>query len=170
MATHYSNHFESTAGTTVTAREAGYIPSGGINGERILVAGARIKSLSLTTDTMRMIRNMPSNARLWGLNVSDDNAATAGAYDIGVHDTEANGGVVVDQDRFATAQAKNANNVDVFNEATSPLKNTDRGKFLWEILGLSADPQKQYDITITPSTSFTVAAMQVLLVAQYTVG
>lgn len=171
MAQHYSNHFESTNGTTVTAREAGYIPIGGINGEVLNIAGARIRSLSLTTDTMRMIRGMPSNARIWELNVSDDNAAAAGAaYDIGVHDIEANGGAVVDQDRFATAQAKNANHVDVFNEVTTPLKNSDRGKFLWELLGLTVDPQKQYDITITPSTSFTAAAMQVTLIAKYTLG
>lgn len=170
MATHYSNHFESTNGTTVTTREAGYMPLGGINGASLLIAGARVKSLSLTTDTIRMIRGVPSNARIWEMQVSDDNAATAGAYDIGVHEAESNGGAVVDQDRFATAVAKNSNNLDIFNEATTPLKNSDRGKFLWELLGLTADPNKAYDITITPSTSFTVAAMTISLTCKYTLG
>ena len=169
MANHYSNNFEGASGTTVLTADPTHITPGGYAGGSLLVAAASIKALSTTSDTMRMIHNLPSNARIWNMWAGADDASAAGAFDVGVHETEKNGGAVVDADRFATALAKNVN-VEIFNEATAPLKSSDRGKFLWQLIGLTSDPQKQYDITCTPSTTFTTTAIGITLVVNYTLG
>ena len=168
MATHYSNHFHA-GGTTVTTRAAGHIPAGGLNGERCLVSTAYTKALSLTTDTGRVLRGIPSNARIHLFWVSADDASAAGAFNVGVHQTEENGGAVVAADLFCTALAKNAN-AESFFEAGAALRLADRGKLLWEILGLTVDPQRSYDITYTPSTSFTTTALGISMTLIYSLG
>ena len=99
--------------------------------------------------TYRLAR-IPSNARVSEVIYSGDAFDTTGAGDIGIYQTAANGGAVVDADFFASALLM-----------TSALPNTavthesgvfgveDVEKPLWEALGLSADPQRNYDVAIT---------------------
>lgn len=98
-----------------------------------------------------------SMVRLWsGWRVSDiildhDDIGTTGAADVGLYDTAANGGAVVDADLFASAVAMNggaASNVNVTKES-GVVDLPNQGKRLWEQLGLSSDPKKWYDVTLT---------------------
>ena len=92
-------------------------------------------------------------------------AITSAAGDIGIYDVaRVNSGAVVDVDFFASAQSLAAAlvNTDVTHEADP----TDAGagygladveKPLWQALGLTADPGKEYDIAVTLTAAATAA-------------
>lgn len=143
-------------------------------GARLRIFGSSITKLLLTTDTCRMI-TLPARARLWQLWLGTNGAATAGATDVGLYYSGSNAdGAVIDADYFATAVVvTSASYADVFNESTTPTQ-VKRGNYIWELAGLSAEPTtpatSQFDIVLTPSTSFTVAAPIVQLQAFVTLG
>lgn len=79
--------------------------------------------------------------------------ATLGAgctMDFGLYQTAANGGAVVDADLFASAVDMNTANrgLDVTRES-GIITVANMEKPLWELLGLSADPQIEYDVAAT---------------------
>lgn len=92
-----------------------------------------------------------------------NDAITAGtSYDFGLYDTAANGGALVDVDFFASA-------VDLSSARVAPLdivteaQDIDKAeKAIWEILGLSADPQKYYDVCALANTVGSAAGTIVL--------
>jgi hypothetical protein len=112
--------------------------------------GTKQASASASIGSTYRLARIPSNARISEVILSCDAFDTTGASDIGIYQTSANGGAVVDADFFASA-------VDL----TSALPNTavthesgvfgieDVEKPLWEALGLSADPQRDYDVALT---------------------
>lgn len=90
--------------------------------------------------------------------------ATLGAgctMDIGLYKTAANGGAVVDADFFASAVDVNTANraLDVTRES-GVITVANMEKTIWELLGLSADPQIEYDVvaTLTAASAATGAA------------
>ena len=88
-------------------------------------------------------------------------AITSGAGDIGLYDTTENGGAVVDADFIASAQsiASALKNSDVTYEQ----QNIDQAqKMVGQVLGLSADPNKIYDIVMTLTAATTAAGTVVL--------
>lgn len=105
---------------------------------------------------------IPSNARLQSILLSCDalGGTTAGTIDI--YDTTANGGAII-----ATTGTKALNggvslvsalaSAEQLGGGTSaagyvPLK---REKFLWDLLALTVDPCKQYDVVITLTAAVT---------------
>lgn len=83
---------------------------------------------------------------------------------VGVYDTAANGGAVVNENLFADDLdlSSGLTWTDVTYETTAT--NIDKvEKRLWELLGLSADPQKEYDICVTaiadPGGAGTIAGL-----------
>lgn len=127
---------------------------------------------SLDADAIASIYRMvsvPSNARVAQVLLSCDSTGTAGTTDIGVYQTTANGGAVVDADHFASAQA-----------LTSALKNSDVTfesgvygvedieKPLWSALGLSADSKRDYDICLT-LTEATISAASISMQVYYVI-
>ena len=112
-----------------------------------------------TTDsigsTKRFFR-VPSNAVITGLDVKGD-AATAGAADIGLCDISSGAAVSAALFGSAVSFASALNTwTDVQTEATST--DIDKsGKKLWELLGLTSDPGKAYDVTATLTTAWTAA-------------
>lgn len=93
--------------------------------------------------------SIPSNARVHQLLAVCD-AITTCAADIGLYETTANGGAVVDADFFASAQslASALTGTDVTHESGV----YDQSKVempLWQALGLTADPCKMYDVAYT---------------------
>jgi hypothetical protein len=93
---------------------------------------------------------IPSNARVSQVIVSCDAFDTTGAGDIGIYKATAQGGAVVDADHFASAVVFTSILLgsDVTHESTvNGIE--DAEKPLWEALGLSADPQVDYDVAIT---------------------
>lgn len=104
--------------------------------------------------TYRFFR-VPSNCRISEILISCAAFTTAGAVDVGLYDTTENGGAVVDADFFASAYALTAakDNTDITHESgVYTLAN--REKALWEALGLSSDPMKEYDVVATVTTQF----------------
>lgn len=93
---------------------------------------------------------VPSNARISSILLASDAISGANASDVGVYQTAANGGDVVDADFFATDV--DISSATAFTEVLLEATATDIAKAempLWQLLGLSADPVRQYDIAVT---------------------
>lgn len=94
--------------------------------------------------TYRMFR-VNSGMRPRSLAYSVD-AGSVGAVDIGLYDI--NGGALVHTS--VLAQAFSTDTAKLNQGVLKPAANIDKvEKRLWELLGLSADPVKNYDVTIT---------------------
>ena len=113
-----------------------------------------------------------SNDRIYELRISCDDMGSTGDFDIGIYLTGgAHDGAVVDNNLFADALDVNANalsRVEVFTEAA--LDDFDRGKMLWELLGLTEDPVVNYDMTIDAVEATTNTTGEVMLEAYYNSG
>ncbi len=117
-------------------------------------SAATVSATQASGDTVRMVR-VPSNARISQVILSTGDATTAGAIDIGVYQTTDNGGAVVDADLFASALALTGgpfNNSDQTFES-GEFTYAESAKPLWEALGLTADPVREYDIVATVTTT-----------------
>lgn len=104
--------------------------------------------------------SVPSNARISRILLSCDAVSTAGAGDVGVYKSTADGGAVVDVDFFASAVVLTTALVhsDVTHEADAADGGAGYGladveKPLWQALGLTADPSINYDIVLTLTTA-----------------
>lgn len=166
MATYY--------GDGIAASDSTFVPTYTRNvtsyGARSRWFRSSITRLITTSDLARMI-TLPSRARIWQLFLATDGAATAGATDCGLYYAGSDhDGAVIDADYFATAVVvTSASSADIFAERSAALA-VNRGKRLWELAGLSSDPMVDMVITLTPSTSFTVTAPVVTLLANATLG
>lgn len=115
--------------------------------------------------TYRLCR-VPSNARISQVLAWADASGNAGQLNIGIYETPENGGAAVDADFFIAGAnfdpggGAAINAMDVTHGNSSGFNIDDAEKPLWEVLGLSADPQKDYDITASvaeaPQSGFTV--------------
>lgn len=115
---------------------------------------ATVSATQASGDIIRLVR-VPSNARIDAVLLTTGDATTAGAIDIGVYQTADNGAAVVDADLFASALALTG----------GPFVRSDQtwesGQYtyaesclpLWEALGLTADPCREYDIAATVTTT-----------------
>lgn len=94
-----------------------------------------------------------------------DNIAFGGAaaMDIGLYKTAKDGGAVVDADFFASAQAVVAaqRSIDVLRES-GVITVANMEKRVWELLGLTEDPNIDYDVTGTVTTIFAAAGAMCL--------
>lgn len=101
-----------------------------------------------------------SSERVSKIEVAHDAITNMTTADIGLYDTAGNGGAVVDADLFGSAidmSSASAGFVDRTYEATAT--NISKvEKRVWELLGLSADPNKEYDIAVTATTNDPTAA------------
>jgi hypothetical protein len=122
------------------------------------VATVEVAAADDDTSVYRMHR-VRSTDRISSIEVAND-AITGGVdYNLGVHDVAANGGAAVSENLFGDAldlSSASAGFVDRTYE-TTPTNIANVGKMLWELLGLSADPGKEYDITLTGITVGTAA-------------
>jgi hypothetical protein len=129
---------------------------------------ATTSATQTANDTVRLVR-VPSNARISQVLLGAADATTAGAINIGVYQTEANGGAVVDADLFASALDLTGgpmNNLDctfesgeyTFAESALPL---------WQVLGLTTDPKRDYDIVAQVSTTFSGGPTSLALKVRY---
>jgi hypothetical protein len=110
--------------------------------------------------TYRFVR-VWSGWRISELIFASDDLTGTGVMDVGVYQTAENGGAVVDIDLFAS-------DIDVSGAAvaeTSILResteiNIDESeKRLWELLGLTEDPKRWYDIVGTSGTAAVTGTM-----------
>lgn len=112
---------------------------------------------------------IPSSARVSDVLLTCDSTGTTGLADIGLYDTTDNGGAVVDADLFASAQALTSalDKTSVLHES-GVFGKDEVEKRLWEVLGLSEDPKKNYDICAT-LTEATISAATLSVHVRYVI-
>lgn len=120
-------------------------------------------------NSIHRICRIPSNASVREILLSTADATTGGAFNLGIYETAENGGAVVDADLFASAFALTNGPYEqqsllfesgelTYAEALQPL---------WQALGLSADPHKEYDIALTISTTYNGAGTSQLFQVRF---
>lgn len=144
-----------------------------IGGEAILRerAGYVTNAADDSANSIHRFVRVPSNARVSQLLFSTGDATTAGAIHVGIYQTVENGGAVVDADLFASALDLTGGpmqNLDITYES-GEYTVAESVKPLWEVLGLTADPCRDYDIAATISTTYNGAAVGQLLKSRYVV-
>lgn len=141
----------------------------GAAGQLFEVAGYVANAADDSATSILRFCRVPSNARISSVQMTTG-AATAGAIDIGVYQTADNGGTVVDADLFASAQALTAalSNADVTYES-GEYTVAESVKPLWEVLGLSSDPGREYDVAATITTTFSAASVGQVLKVRYVI-
>jgi hypothetical protein len=85
-------------------------------------------------------------------------AMTAGAVDVGLYRTAADGGAVVDADFFGSAVslATALNGTDITYEQASTGEDISKAEQrIWEVLGLTVDPNLEYDVVASVTTAIT---------------
>lgn len=116
---------------------------------------------------------LPSNARVSQALFSCGQAGGSAAMDIGIYDTTANGGAVIgDGDEFAEAKDIHTaalDNSDITHSGGEDFKTANDEKMLWEVLGLSSDPNKQYDVVGKLTANNASNAISLSLKVRYTV-
>ncbi len=114
--------------------------------------------------------SVPSNARIHQVLLSCDSSGTAGAADIGLYQTTANGGAVVDADFFTAAKslATALKNSDVTFGNTAGYGVEEAEMPLWQAAGLTADPKRDYDVVATVTTA-TVSAASIFCHVSYVI-
>ncbi len=106
------------------------------------------------TSVYRFFR-VRSDAIITSIEVYNDAITSGTDYDFGVYQTAGNGGAVVDADLFADGVDMSSARVTPlqvrFND-TATAKIEEFTKPLWQLLGLSADPKRDYDLCWTANT------------------
>lgn len=123
-------------------------------GKLRFMAGVAEFAASDATSVARVLR-VNSAALVDTLKFASDDLGTGGTVDVGLYRTTADGGAVVDADFFASAVDTDTAAValtDVTYES-GVVTIDNRAKPLWSQLGLSSDPQVDYDITVTRNTA-----------------
>lgn len=140
-------------------------------------ANARVKEMADTIEvtngdsiasTYRLAR-VHSSWRISQLLLYCD-AITSAAADVGLYDIAANGGLVVDVDFFASAQSLAAAllvGTSIEHEAAGAGNQNgeiaNKAKAIWQVLGLTADPNKYYDIAFTLTAAATATGTLTLV-------
>lgn len=124
----------------------------------VFCAGATVEVAAADDDgsVFRMVR-LPSNARVISITRFNDAITLGTAYEIGLHQTAANGGAVADADVFASAVDLSAASVVGVEQRYEAADINGIEKRLWELLGLTSDSQREYDLTFTGTTVGTSA-------------
>ena len=118
---------------------------------RVFESAGTVETLAAddAASVYRLVR-VKSSDRITSIKLASDAITGASAADVGLYQTAANGGAVLDADFFAT-------DVDIssgiaFTEVLLEATATDISKCdkaLWELYGLSTDPRVDYDICVT---------------------
>lgn len=166
---------KSTEITNADATPATLNNPGLAKGTLLSVAGTVETGATDSDNSVYRLVRVPSNAILRSVKLFNDdldtNVSPAIAADVGVYQTAANGGAVVDRDILATVITALQGAVITGTELRFEVDDiADAQHRLWEVLGLTADPQRDYDICLTIETvAATPAAGTITLVVEYTV-
>lgn len=119
----------------------------------------------------RLVR-VPSNAYIHSIRHFNDAITSLNSADLGVYQTAENGGAVVDADFFGSAidlSSLNKTGTEIAYEANGASQfNIDMTeKPLWQALGLTSDPGRDYDICFTAGAD-PAGAGTVVLHVRYT--
>jgi hypothetical protein len=84
-------------------------------------------------------------------------ALTGGAADLGLYRSAADGGALVSQALFASAQSIAAANTAGLSIRFEQDDIANVEKRIWELLGLTADPNLEYDVALTLTAALTAS-------------
>lgn len=161
-----------TLSSTITNRDAvpSVVNNSRINGSPVQHRRAvmAIASGDSATSVYRLF-SLPSNALPVSLRVSSPDIGTTTVGDFGLYHTTKNGSAVVDVDFFkASVSLKDGAlaKSEIVNGNVVTLANSE--KMIWELLALSADSQREYDVCLTLSGAAD-AAGTILVECDYTV-
>ncbi|TXI93646.1 MAG: hypothetical protein E6Q33_02725 [Neisseriales bacterium] len=100
----------------------------------------------------RVLR-LHSSCRISRIEVLNSAITNGTDYDIGLYQTAENGGTEADKDVFADGiSMATARTTGSYNAAFATLGIANIKKTLWEVLGLSEDPNRYYDLCVTANT------------------
>lgn len=173
-----------TKSTQITNRDA--IPSvlnnpgagGGGAGAFVREAfgSANVAATDASTSTYRLC-SIPSNARISGVFVYTDAVPGGGACaaDIGLYDVSgpvavSSGAKIGDGDHFAEAldiHTAILNGSDITFKANEDSVVSSANQFVWQVLGLSSDPIKLYDVVATLTADNSTGAFKLGVKVQY---
>lgn len=129
-----------------------------LDGARIRARAATLEVAAADDDnSVYRFCRVHSRDRIRSIMLFNDAITNGTAYDVGLHDTLENGAAVVSQQLFGSA-------VDLSSARVAPLDVryeagdiVNMEKAVWELLALSADPNKEYDLTMVGTTVGTAA-------------
>lgn len=138
--------------TSTTNRDAGNQSPSYVNAanDRSALDTVAVTNGDSIASVFRVCR-IPSNARISRVTLFCT-AITSGAADVGLYQTATYGGAVVDADFFIAAQtiATASGAINVMNgNLLSGANSANRNKRVWEVLGLTSDPGRDYDVALT---------------------
>ena len=129
-------------------------PSGGGAG-RVEEVFGHIASVTASLSITSIIRlcSVPSNARIGSVKLYSE-AQGAGAFDVGLYQTNDNGGAVVDKDLFGSAVscASAVTGTEILQESAE-FALAEMAKPVWEVIGLTADSHRDYDVCAVVTTT-----------------
>lgn len=134
------------------------------------VATVAVAAADDDASVYRFVR-LPSNAVILKIDLLNDAIADGTDYDLGIYQTAANGGALVNVNTFADAVSMASARVtplDVTHEAGGDDTIELAEKKLYELLSIATDPQREYDLCLTGVTVGT-AAGDITLKVYYTV-
>ncbi len=97
---------------------------------------------------------IPSNAVVRSVKLTCAIASSAGAIDVGIYDTTANGGAPIVDDVFADAKSLSSAALVDAQVLTQAYINANNELPLWKVLALASDPCKDFDVGYVISTTF----------------
>ena len=146
-------------------------PTKGAAGQLFEAAGYVANAADDSANSIHRFCRVPSNARISEVLLTTGDASSAGNINLGIYQTAENGGAVVDADLFASAFALTGGpfeNVDLTYESDEYTE-AESVKPLWEVLGLTSDPNREYDVAATISTTYNGAALGQLLKVRFVI-
>jgi hypothetical protein len=145
-----------TKSASITNRDATprVLNNGRVQGAPVIKMGELVTIVNGDSATSKFIfGSIPSNALVRSVKYSAPDIGTTTAFDLGLYRTTADGGAVVDVDYFASAVALNAgpyNKVEIGQEAGAAGGDITKAmQPVWQILGLTSDPNLMYDVVAT---------------------
>lgn len=99
-----------------------------------------------TSTSTYIMGEVPSNARLSSISLWSDAMGTGTTLDLGIWQNTANGSASVSPTLFASGLNIHTAAIAGTNEMFSALTVDNVEKRIWELLGLSADPEISYDV------------------------
>lgn len=164
---------KSAAITNADATPATFNNSAVVKGQKLMAVGTVETTTDDDTNSVYRLVRIPSNAVISSIKLFNDDldSGTSAVFKCGLHQTAANGGAVVDVDLFATALASLQAAVTTGTEIRfAALDVNGVAKRVWELLGLSADTAREYDLTITATTVTGLQAGTLTAVVEYAVA
>lgn len=104
-----------------------------------------------SVNSIYRVCQIPSRAIIVAVRVTAPDIGTTTAADVGLYETTENGAAVKDADFFASALSLNGGAIsksDITYES-GVITLTNSMKPIWDLLGLAADPQRDYDVALT---------------------